>query len=277
MKNFLKVMLFSLLTIGFFAGFSNFGIPPIEPAPPPTEEKLDLGSMTMEQFIALGERIIAGKGTCTLCHNELGRAPMLEKVITATPERLADPRYKGEATDLESYLIESMVKPSAYVVAGFGKAGSSDAESPMPDVTGGSIGMSDAEIKAVIAYLQDLGGAEVTVQIPTGAEAEDAQAQTSDGAAAPAQPAVVLNTPEEIVAKGICGACHKMPGQVGAVGPDLSRIGATRDREYLRRSILDPNAEVAEGFVPGMMPPDYGEKLYAKELEILVNYLAGLK
>ena len=35
MKNFIKVMIFSLITIGMFAGFSNFGIPVINPAPPP--------------------------------------------------------------------------------------------------------------------------------------------------------------------------------------------------------------------------------------------------
>ena len=57
MKILLKVAVFSLLTIGFFAGFSNYGIPEINPAPPPIEEKLDLGSMTMERFIALGNKI----------------------------------------------------------------------------------------------------------------------------------------------------------------------------------------------------------------------------
>ena len=35
MKHFLKVTIFSLLMIGFFAGFSNYGIPEIKPAPPP--------------------------------------------------------------------------------------------------------------------------------------------------------------------------------------------------------------------------------------------------
>ena len=109
-----------------------------------------------------------------LCHNAVGgRAPLLEKLVTATPERLQDSRYQGEATDLESYILESMLKPSVYVVAGFGKAGSNDSESPMPDVTGGAIDLSEAEISAVIAYLQDLGGAEVTVEIPTGAPVAD--------------------------------------------------------------------------------------------------------
>ena len=62
MRQFLTVVAFALLTIGFFAGYSNYGIPQIEPAPPPSEEKLDLGSMTMESFIAVGDRIFNGKG-----------------------------------------------------------------------------------------------------------------------------------------------------------------------------------------------------------------------
>ena len=65
MRQFLAVVAFFLMTIGLFAGYSNYGIPQIEPAPP-SEEMLDLGSMNMDQFIALGDRIFNGKGTCTL-------------------------------------------------------------------------------------------------------------------------------------------------------------------------------------------------------------------
>ncbi len=266
MKNFLKVTLFSLLLISLFSLYSNYGIPEIQPAPPPTEEKLDLDSMTMEQFIAVGEKIVTGKGTCTLCHNELGRAPLLEELVTATSQRLQDSRYQGEASDLESYILESMLKPSVYVVVGFGKAGSNDTESPMPDVTGGAIDLSEAEISAVIAYLQDMGGAEVTVEIPTGAAAEDSE----ESVASKAQP---LGSAEEIVASYGCGACHKIAGQSGAIGPDLSAIGATRDSDYLRRAILDPNAEIAEGYPPNMMPDTYGSQFYAQELELLVAYM----
>jgi len=267
MKNFLKVTLFSLLLISLFSLYSNYGIPEIQPAPPPTEEKLDLGSMTMEQFVAVGEKIVSGKGTCTLCHNAVGgRAPLLEELVTATPQRLQDSRYQGEASDLESYILESMLKPSAFVVVGFGKAGTNDTESPMPDVTGGGIDLSEAEISAVIAYLQDLGGAEVTVEIPTGAAVEDAE-QAEPARAKP------LDSVEEIVASYGCGACHVIAGQAGAVGPDLSTIGASRDSDYLRRAILDPNAEIAEGYPPGLMPTTYGAQFYAQELELLVNYM----
>ncbi|MCR4299832.1 MAG: c-type cytochrome [Gallionella sp.] len=271
MINFFKVAVFSLLMVMAFWAFANFGIPQIKPAPPPVEEKLDLGAMTMDQFIALGGKIFNGKGTCTLCHNKMGRAPMLDQIGKNAPERLKDPRYKGTAKTIEEYIHESMEHPSAYVVAGFGKSGTNDTESPMPVVTGGSIGLKEAEVQAVIAYLQDSGGAEVTVTIPempaAGAEAEAPAAE----AAAP------LKTAEEVIAKYGCGMCHTVAGQAGELGPNLTKIGATKSKDYIRQSILDPDAVIAKGFTGGMMPQTFGEEMKAKELEMLVNYLAGSK
>jgi mono/diheme cytochrome c family protein len=271
MRQFLTVVAFTLLTIGLFAGYSNYGIPQIEPAPPPTEEKLDLGSMTMDQFIALGDRLFNGKGTCTLCHNSLGRAPMLGTLGDIAPKRLKDPRYEGEAETVEEYLIESLIKPSAFVVTGFGKKGTNDKESPMPDVSAGSIGLSEAEIAAVVAYLQDSSGAEVTVEIPT--DLGDSDADSEDEA----EPREAITDPKQLMAKFTCDACHMINGAGGDIGPDLSKIGANRDRAYLRRALLDPNADIAKGFEPDAMPEDMGEQMYAKELEILLDYLGGLK
>lgn len=269
MKNFFKTAFFSLLVISGFWGFANFGIPQIKPAPPPVEEKLDLGAMTMDQFIALGGKIFNGKGTCTLCHNAMGRAPMLDKVGANAEERMKDARYKGEAKTVQEYLHESLVKPSAYVVAGFGKSGSNDTESPMPDVSGGGIGLKEAELAAVIAYLQDSSGSEVTVEIP------QMDAAPAEGAA-PVEEAA-LKTPEEVIVKYGCGMCHKVADQVGALGPDLTKIGKSKSKDYLRQAILDPEAVIAQGFTGGMMPPTFGEQMKAKELEMLVNYMAGLK
>lgn len=272
MTNFLKVSGFSLLMIGGFSAYSNYGIPQIIPAPPPAEEKLELGAMTMDQFVVLGGKIYNGKGTCTLCHNAMGRAPMLDKIGAVAAENLKKPNYQGAAKTVEEYLHESLVKPSAFVAAGFGKAGSNDSESPMPDVSGGGIGLAEAEIAAVIAYLQESSGSEVTVAIPVMPAANAAGSEES----AP------LKTPEEVIAKYTCGVCHVfaghvVAGQAGTLGPSLARIGATKNKEYLRQSILDPDAVIAKGYAPGMMPRTYGEQLKVQELEMLVNYLAKLK
>jgi len=270
MKVFFKVLGFNVFVILAFALYSNFGIPQVKPAPPPVAEKLDLGAMTMDSFIALGDRIFNGKGTCTLCHNAVGgRAPMLDSVAAIAGERMADPRYKGEATDSGEYLYESLVKPSAFVVEGFGKAGTNDEESPMPDVSTGSVGLSDAELKAVVAYLQDKAGVDVTVEIPTDT------GEAEEGGEPEAR--VIAKTPEEAIENYGCGMCHIIAGQEGDMGPNLSRIGALKDKDYLRRSMLDPNADIAEGFEADMMPPDFGEQMTATELEMLVDYMSGLK
>ena len=272
MKIFFKIVLFSVFVMGAYTLFAVKYIPPIQPAPPPKEEVLDVASMSMEDFIALGEKVFNGKGTCTLCHNPVvKRAPLLEQAAVVAEERLKDPRYNGEAKDAEEYLYESMVKPSAYVVAGYGVTGTNDTVSPMPDVSTGAIGLNEIELRAIIAYLQDLAGMEVTVEIPKG-EPSAGEEKTAQAEAPP--PA---KTPEEVVNKYGCGACHKIAGQQGAIGPDLTRIGAERDAEYLRRAILDPNADVAEGFAPGMMPTDYKDKMTAGELELIVSYMAQSK
>jgi len=271
MMNLAKVVAFGLLTIGFFTLFSNFGIPQLEPSPPPVDEELDLRTMTMEDFVALGDRIFNGKGTCTLCHNPVGgRAPLLDNAAARIGEQLRDPRYGGQAETVEAYLRESMLEPSAYVVAGFGKAGTNDTESPMPVVSGGSVGLSAAEMSAVIAYLQDRWGLDITVGIPTDV-AEVPEDETSMAAARP------LESPQAAFVQFACIACHIFEESGGQVGPNLSTIGAKRDREYLRRAILEPNADISEGFLPNLMPRTYAEQMYASELEMIVDYLAGLE
>jgi quinoprotein glucose dehydrogenase len=45
-----------------------------------------------------------------------------------------------------------------------------------------------------------------------------------------------------------CLRCHKVKGEGGEVGPDLTGIGARQKREYLLESIVDPNKEIAKGF-----------------------------
>jgi cytochrome c oxidase cbb3-type subunit 3 len=59
---------------------------------------------------------------------------------------------------------------------------------------------------------------------------------------------------------GYCSQCHMVQGQGGRFGPDLSRVGAMRPREYLVESIRDPDAELSERFVAidfGTNPPTY--------------------
>lgn len=49
--------------------------------------------------------------------------------------------------------------------------------------------------------------------------------------------------------KGDCARCHTVKGRGGALGPDLTDIGARRSTAYLRESLLDPDAAMPEGFM----------------------------
>ena len=49
---------------------------------------------------------------------------------------------------------------------------------------------------------------------------------------------------------GACSQCHMVQGQGGRLGPDLSRVGAMRPRDFLVESIRNPDAELTERSVP---------------------------
>jgi quinoprotein glucose dehydrogenase len=45
-----------------------------------------------------------------------------------------------------------------------------------------------------------------------------------------------------------CLRCHKINGEGGEVGPDLTGVGGRQTREYLLESIVDPNRQITKGF-----------------------------
>jgi quinoprotein glucose dehydrogenase len=45
-----------------------------------------------------------------------------------------------------------------------------------------------------------------------------------------------------------CVRCHRINGQGGDVGPDLSHVSAQKDRRYLLESIVFPNRQIAQGY-----------------------------
>ena len=164
MSNLLKVVVFSLCVIGLYTLFAQNFTPAIKPEQPPVDEAVS-SSMTTQELVALGERLYNGKGACGLCHNAVGgRAPLLDAIAFKAIERIKEPGYKGTAKDAAAYIYESMTAPSAYVVPGYGVAGSYDKQSPMPDVSKEPIGLGTIELSAVTAYLQRRSGAQVTVQ-----------------------------------------------------------------------------------------------------------------
>ncbi|NOX61656.1 MAG: hydrogenase iron-sulfur subunit [Chloroflexi bacterium] len=82
-----------------------------------------------------------------------------------------------------------------------------------------------------------------------------------------------------------CRICHSLEPGVVLVGPSFAGIAsraATRApgmsaEEYIRQSILEPDAYVVEGFQPGMEPPNFAELLTEEQIDDLVAFLMTLK
>jgi mono/diheme cytochrome c family protein len=79
----------------------------------------------------------------------------------------------------------------------------------------------------------------------------------------------------KIFASNGCGSCHtlKEANATGKVGPDLDEALKGKDEEFIKESITDPNAEIASGFQPGIMPQSYGSQLTSQQLNDLVAFL----
>src|SRR5665213_326054 len=81
----------------------------------------------------------------------------------------------------------------------------------------------DEELRATVAYLHTLG-------------------------AAPNDPVAGNIASGERIFASSCSGCHRVNGRGGALGPDLSRIGAGRSRALLTREIRDASAVIAPGY-----------------------------
>lgn len=92
---------------------------------------------------------------------------------------------------------------------------------------------------------------------------------------------------KKLFALKACSSCHSVADDSRKVGPSLFRLFGREeplstgdkikaDENYLRESILNPNAKIVNGFTPGVMPAFQGQ-LNESEVNALVEYLKELK
>jgi cytochrome c oxidase subunit 2 len=80
-----------------------------------------------------------------------------------------------------------------------------------------------------------------------------------------------------------CGGCHTFAkaGTDSQIGPSLDDLAAAAEEagmpldEFVRSSIVDPDAVIAPDYQPGVMPKDFAQSLSPEELDALVAYLTG--
>lgn len=82
---------------------------------------------------------------------------------------------------------------------------------------------------------------------------------------------------EAIFTTAGCGGCHAFEpaGTDAQVGPSLNEVdpGGAPLEDYLREAIVDPNAKLAPGYQPDVMPATYESSLSDEQLDALVQYL----
>jgi mono/diheme cytochrome c family protein len=261
----LRVLAVVLGTVAAYTLLAN-AIPQVESEVP--EELTFTGDVSPEQLIEAGEELFNGAGGCTACHGLGTRAPNLltdQGGLGAIGARCGQ-RVEGE--DCKAYLHQSMVDPNAYVVEGF--------QPIMPDM---SRTLSEAQIWSMIAFLQSQGG-EVTVTAADLQAAAETEPGAAVGTAATAGTGPSATTdPVALIQELQCLACHKLGAEGQEVGPHFDGMGSRLSPDEIRQAILDPAASVSPGFeqFAGVMPPNFGSRLTASQLEAIVGFLAARK
>jgi mono/diheme cytochrome c family protein len=74
-----------------------------------------------------------------------------------------------------------------------------------------------------------------------------------------------------------CGGCHTFAaaGTNGTTGPNLDESLAGEDAAYVEEAIVEPDAEIAEGYGPGVMPQTYDQQFSPEQIDDLVAFLTS--
>lgn len=247
-RTFFKIFIFVVGTVSLYAYVGQL-VPQFEEHPP--AKRVITAQTPKDELVVLGQELLRGKGGCLICHkdSETGneRGPDLRQAAVKASSR--KPGMAGDA-----YLLEALREPDAFLVEGYPKM--------MPSALKPPANLTPAEIKAVVAYLQSLGGLDPTVAV------------TDEDVAASKVRKGPVHRGRELMDQHACTGCHTVAGEGGEIGPDLTGIMTRRDPAEVLRKIADPTAWTAEGFEAGIMPP--GTEIPEGDRHEIVGYLASL-
>jgi mono/diheme cytochrome c family protein len=135
-------------------------------------------------------------------------------------------------------------------------------------------------VKAQVEYPRPSNGnpaVSMPAEIVTGQDLDDVAAYVGEwaGVDGAAPPMVAGGPGAQVFANNGCGGCHTFAAAEsgGVTGPNLDEILPGETEAHVEEMIVDPNAEIAKGYPPNVMPQNYEQILSAKEIEDLVKYL----
>jgi hypothetical protein len=142
-----------VLIVGTLLALRSTQSPPVTPVPVPPVVAL---VPEMVPLVTGDEPIreIFTKAGCAVCHivpgipGADGRVGPPLQLRTTGPVRLADPTYRGHATTVHEYVVESVIEPGVFVVPGY-PAGT------MPTWYGAKL--SALALEKIASYLEQQG------------------------------------------------------------------------------------------------------------------------
>ena len=191
------------------------------------------------------------------------------------------------SVDHDVQAVPVAVAPAAE--AGAGEAAVTPESAPAGDAAASDAAAGDATAPAAEADT-------ATAPADTATDAASTTGEASAGVPAGVTPIDNVPVTDELQAafvSGTCVACHVIPGiqgAVGQIGPDLTHIGTTAATRvpgesalvYIHQSIIDPTAFTAPDCptgpcITGTMPPGLDTLVSPEDLNLMINYLAGLE
>lgn len=113
--------------------------------------------------------------------------------------------------------------------------------------------------------------------LASGQDLDDIAAYVGKYAGVPgaAPPKVPGGPGAQVFASNSCGGCHTFAAAEsgGVTGPNLDQVLVGQSDAMVHESIVKPDAKIAKGYPPNVMPPNFEEILSSKELEQLVEFL----
>lgn len=120
-------------------------------------------------------------------------------------------------------------------------------------------------------------GPGMPADLVTGQDRIDVSTYVAKWAGVPgaAPPRVPGGAEAQVFANNGCSGCHTLAEAQasGTVGPNLDESIADQSRTTIEESIVKPDAKIARGFPPNVMPSNYEQIIPSTELRDLVAFL----